>query len=91
MGANTGKAYDLPYSRSMIEEWQRRQITMHDYQPLNLTQFCNVGTEFIKEGAQPPIGNQTWHGLPFTVGSAEPDPARCFIGFGEHAGAGTSV
>ena len=64
---------------------------MHDYQPLNLTQFCNVGTEFIREGAQPLIGSQTWHGLPFIVGSAKPDPARCFIGFGEHAGAGASV
>ena len=64
---------------------------MHDYQPLNLTQFCNVGTEFIREGAQPLIGNQTWHGLPFTVGSTKPDPARCFIGFGEHAGAGAAV
>ena len=64
---------------------------MHDYQPLNLTQFCNVGTEFIREGAPPLIGSQTWHGLPFIVGSAKPDPARCFIGFGEHAGAGASV
>src|SRR5512133_2766465 len=64
---------------------------MHDYQPLNLTPFCNVGTEFIREGAQAPIGIQTWHGIPFTVGRAELDPARCFIGFGEYAGAGTSV
>src|SRR5258705_248149 len=40
-------------------------FTMHDYQPLNLTQFCNVGTEFISEGAQPLIGSQAWHGLPF--------------------------
>src|ERR1043166_1335278 len=67
------------------------KFVMHDYQPLSLTQFCNVGTEFIREGAQPSIGSQTWHGLPFIVGSAEPDPARCFIGFGEHAGAGITI
>ena len=54
---------------------------MHDYQPLDLSQFCNVGTEFIKEGAQPLIGSQMWHGLPFTVGTTNPDPARCLIGF----------
>lgn len=54
---------------------------MQDYQALDLTQFCNVGTAFIREGAQPPIGSQTWHGLPFIVGSPTPDPARCFIGF----------
>ena len=64
---------------------------MRDYQPLNLTQFCNVGTEFIKEGAQPLIGSQTWHGLPFTVGSATPDPARCFIGFGSREDASVTI
>src|SRR5262245_34464408 len=57
------------------------RLPMHDYLPLRLTQFCNVGTEFISEGAQPLIGSQTWHGLPFTVGSTQPNPARCFIGF----------
>ena len=64
---------------------------MHDYQPLDLSQFCNVGTKFIREGAEPLIGVQTWHGLPFMVGSASPDPARCFIGFGDRAGAGEAV
>lgn len=54
---------------------------MRDYQPLDLARFCNVGTAFIGEGAPPPLGNQTWHGLLFTVGGATPDPARCLIGF----------
>ena len=54
---------------------------MHDYQPLDLAQFCNVGAEFIKEGAQPVMGSQLWHGLPFTVGGNKPEPARCLIGF----------
>ena len=66
---------------------------MHDYQPLDLNQFCNVGAAFIREGAEPAIGIQTWHGLPFVVGDAKPDPARCFIGFGSpgHAGAGVTI
>src|SRR5215216_1424705 len=64
---------------------------MHDYQPLNLSQFCNAGMEFIREGAQPLIGSQTWHGLPFTVGSATPDPARCFIGFGSREEASVTI
>ena len=62
---------------------------MHDYLPLELTQFCNVGIAFITEAAQPLIGSQTWHGLPFTVGSPQPNPARCFIGF--DSGEDTSV
>jgi hypothetical protein len=64
---------------------------MNDYQPLDLTQFCNAGTEFIREGAQPLIGSQTWHGLPFTVGSAEPDPERCFIGFDSREDRGVTI
>src|ERR687891_1802762 len=64
---------------------------MQDYQPLNLTQFCNVGAEFIREGARPLIGSQTWHGLPFTVGSAEPNPTRCFIGFDSHQDASVTI
>jgi len=50
---------------------------MKDYQPLDLTPFYNVGTSFISETAQPPIGSQTFHGLPFEIGG---DAARCFIG-----------
>ena len=64
---------------------------MHDYQPLDLTQFCNVGTAFISEGAQPLIGSQVWHGLPFIVGSATPDPERCFIGFSSREDASVTI
>src|SRR5687767_5487791 len=64
---------------------------MHDYQPLDLAQFCNVGTEFIKEGAQPLMGSQMWHGLPFTVGATDPDPARCLIGFASGEEIGVTV
>ena len=64
---------------------------MQDYQPLNLTQFCNVGTEFIREEAQPLIGKQTWQGLPFTVGSTKPNPACCFIGFDSREDASVTI
>jgi hypothetical protein len=54
---------------------------MHDYQPLELGQWCNVGGEFAGSQIQALIGLQTFHGLPFLIGSATPDHARCFIGF----------
>ena len=52
---------------------------MRDYQPLDLTRYCNVGTAFVGSDLQPPIGRQTFHGLPFEIGG---DPLLCFIGFG---------
>ena len=64
---------------------------MHDYQPLDLSQFYNVGTQFIRDGAQPLIGSQMWHGLPFTVGGAKPDPTRCLIGFGSGEDMGVTI
>ncbi len=56
---------------------------MPDYQPLDLTTHYNAATDFIREGAAPPIGDQLFHGLPFCIGS---DPARCLIGFSGGAG-----
>src|SRR5262245_19802000 len=64
---------------------------MHDYQPLDLTQYCNVGAAFLGEEAKPLIGSRTWHGLPFMVGSAAPDPARCLIGFGSREDACVTI
>jgi hypothetical protein len=55
---------------------------MELYQPLDLTRFCNVGTSFIGPDAGPPLGSQEFHGLPFQVGPADPDPDCCFLGFG---------
>ncbi len=51
---------------------------MTDYQPLNLNELRNVGVDFIRPAAQPRIGEQQFHGLPFQIGT---DPQRCFIGF----------
>jgi hypothetical protein len=50
-----------------------------DYQPLDLARYTNVSTAFAGPERQPPIGRQTFHGLPFEIGS---DPRRCFIGIG---------
>jgi hypothetical protein len=54
---------------------------MNDYQPVDLTSHCNVGADFVELPNPPPIGTQTFHGLPFKVGGAEPNPTRCFVGF----------
>jgi hypothetical protein len=59
---------------------------MHDYEPIVLGPVCNVGVEFIGANAQPPLGPQTFHGLPFVIGQVGrppgPEPGRCFVGFG---------
>src|SRR5262245_16553217 len=55
---------------------------MNDYQPINLAEFCNVGTTFLGPGAHKWIGAQDFRGLPFLVGDVQPDPQRCFVGFG---------
>jgi hypothetical protein len=56
---------------------------MSEYQPIDLTRFCNVGTAFISPEARPPLGEQSFHGLPFAIGG---DAARCFIGLGGEEG-----
>lgn len=61
---------------------------MQDYQPVDLSTYCNVGVDFygpdnpIVADPKSAIGRQSFHGLPFEIGGAEADPARCFIGFG---------
>ena len=51
---------------------------MTDYEALNLSNWCNAGTEVLGEGAQPPVGRQTFQGLPFQVGGDD-GSGRCFI------------
>ena len=51
---------------------------MPDYQTLNLSSHCNVGAEILGENANPAIGEQTFHGLPFQISENE----DCFLGFG---------
>ena len=52
---------------------------MPDYQPISLTDLCNVSTEIIGENATPSVGAQTFHGLPFEIAEG----TTCFLGFGE--------
>ena len=52
---------------------------MQDYQPISLTDLCNVGTEIIGVNATSNVGQQTFHGLPFNISEGE----KCFLGFGE--------
>ena len=52
---------------------------MEDYEPLDLSAFCNAGVELIAEGQAPQTGALTFHGLPFQTGMGE----RCFVAFGK--------
>lgn len=52
---------------------------MQDYQPIPLSDLCNVGADILGEGATPAIGSQTFHGLPFQIGEGN----TCFLGFGD--------
>ena len=54
---------------------------MQDYQPISLTDLCNVGTEIIGVNAALNTGPQTFHGLPFNISEGE----KCFLGFGDEA------
>ena len=60
---------------------------MTDYQPLDLRARCNAAAAVYGEQDPPPTGSVTLHGLPFLVGGAEPDPARCLIGLPHPSGA----
>ena len=51
---------------------------MKDYEPLDLSPFCNAGPEICER--PPATGEQTFHGLPFRVGTEEGKP--CFLAFG---------
>jgi hypothetical protein len=52
-----------------------------DYQPIDLSAWCNAGLEIFNNRSDVPIGEQEFRGLPFLVGTAEADANRCFILF----------
>ena len=54
---------------------------MPDYQPIDISSLCNVGAEILGENANPAIGEQTFHGLPFQIGEGD----NSFVGFGNGA------
>ena len=50
---------------------------MNDYEPVELTSFCNAGADFFGEPV--PTGQQCWQGLPFQVGGGG---GHCLVAFG---------
>ena len=50
---------------------------MKDYEPLDLTPFCNAGADLFGEAV--PTGDQSWQGLPFQVGAGG---EHCLVAFG---------
>ena len=53
---------------------------MTDYQPLDLSAWCNAGLEVLGDNSGAPIGQQTFRGLPFLVGTAQSqNGGNCFI------------
>lgn len=54
---------------------------MKDDQPLDLSTWCNAGLEVLESERNVPIVVQVFRGLPFVVGTEQPDRDRCFILF----------
>ena len=55
---------------------------MTDYQPLDLSKWCNAGLEVLGEEQHALVGRQMFHGLPFLVGAGgEAAGEGCFIAF----------
>ncbi len=52
---------------------------MSDYEPLDLSLVCNAGLSALGENVRAPVGQQTFHGLPFQIGASGSGP--CFIAF----------
>ena len=52
---------------------------MKDYGPLDLSTWCNAGLEALGEGAEAPVGRQSFRGLPFLVGGDTPQDDRCLV------------
>jgi hypothetical protein len=52
---------------------------MADYEPVDLSPFCNVGTADLAPERQPPTGEQLFHGLPFRIGDPASPDAQSFI------------
>ena len=53
---------------------------MNDYQPLDLSEWCNAGLEAMGGDARTPLGEQFLRGLPFKIGpSGASSDGNCFI------------
>lgn len=60
-------------------------MTDSDYSPLDLSSYYNVTKQVYQGFADPPVGEQQFHGLPFQIGESNHN-ASCFIGFGPSDG-----
>lgn len=55
---------------------------MADYEPFDLSVWCNAGPAILGSEAAPPLGAQQFHGLPFLIGQPRSSAAPCFLAFG---------
>src|SRR5690242_15172009 len=52
---------------------------MADYEPVDLSPFCNVSTADLEPDRRPPTGEQLFHGLPFRIGDPASPDAHSFV------------
>ena len=53
---------------------------MAEYEPLDLSSWCNAGLEALGDDADAPLGTQEFHGLPFLIGGRDSTAASpCFL------------
>jgi hypothetical protein len=50
-----------------------------DYEPVDLTAWCNADPGSIGEDLALATGRQTYHGVPFLIGDRESSSGKCFI------------
>jgi hypothetical protein len=64
---------------------------MDAYEPLDLSAVCNAGLDVLGQNRRAPIGQQSFHGLPFVIGNADGSASKCFVGAGDGLGESTQI
>ncbi|MDP6041374.1 MAG: hypothetical protein QGG64_22700, partial [Candidatus Latescibacteria bacterium] len=59
---------------------------MDAYEPLDLSAVYNAGLDALGENRRAPIGQQSFHGLPFVIGNVDGTASQCFVGAGDGLG-----
>ena len=60
---------------------------MTDYEPLDISRWCNAGLAELGEGQEGATGRCAFRGLPFLVGVEEGDTeGKCLIGLDDSSG-----
>ncbi|MFN8540018.1 MAG: hypothetical protein U0232_21375 [Thermomicrobiales bacterium] len=62
---------------------------MHDYEPLDLTAWCNADATLLGTSQTPARGPQSFHGLPFQIGDPDSASNACFVAFGPNGHTGS--